>query len=213
MLLRIFLLIFSLQIFSVCADELQTVVDNLQKNWDQTYFTMEGKPRKKALRALIKTAETLRLQYKDSAELHIWEGIIRASYNDAAGGIGGLRQAREAKALFEKAISINDKALNGLSYTELGALYSRVPGWPISFGDNDKARELLLKGLAMNGDDLEAHYLLGKFYIDDDNWVAAQAILEQGLALPEISERPAFDAARRSEMQQLLQTAKQHLAR
>ena len=34
--------------------------------------------------------------------------------------------------------------------SSLGVLYYKVPGWPIGFGDKDKARDLLQKALAVN---------------------------------------------------------------
>ena len=187
-------------------------ISGIQQEWDQTYFTLDNKPRKKALRKLIEKTEAMRKQQPQNAGLYIWEAIIRASYNEAAGGLGGLRQARAAKSLLETSIELDPNALDGLAYTELGALYYRVPGWPVSFGDNDKAKELLLKGLSFEKTDLEAFYLLGHFYIDEENWPAAIDTLEKGLRLPEQPDRPAFEQIRRNEMQLLLNEAKEQLA-
>jgi tetratricopeptide (TPR) repeat protein len=207
----IFVVVLLLSSFSVFGDP-QTEIIELQKSWDQTNFTLDSKPRKKALRALIEKAGQYRQAHPEKVEFYIWEGIIRASYNDAAGGIGGLRQAKEAKELFEKAIKINPDAMHGMAYTALGTLYYQVIGWPISFGDDQKAEEFLNKGISTNPNDLEAHYFLGKLYMDDDNWKSAVEILEKGLALPEISELPAFDHARRIDMERLLAKAKSELA-
>ena len=41
------------------------------------------------------------------------------------------------------ALAIDPKALAGSAYTSLGSLYYQVPGWPIGFGDDKKAREML----------------------------------------------------------------------
>ncbi len=43
----------------------------------------------------------------------------------------------------DQSISIDGSVLQGSAYTSLGTLYYQVPGWPIGFGDDEKAEELL----------------------------------------------------------------------
>lgn len=75
-------------------------------------------------------------------------GIITSNWAGAQGGLGALGKAKDAKAYLEKAIALDPGALQGSAYTSLGTLYDRVPGWPIGFGDEDKADQLLRPGAA-----------------------------------------------------------------
>ena len=45
----------------------------------------------------------------------------------------------------------------GSAYTSLGTLYFKVPGWPVGFGDEEKAEELLRKALA-GRDEMDIFY-------------------------------------------------------
>jgi hypothetical protein len=69
----------------------------------------------------------------------IWEGIINSSWAGAIGGLGALGKVKAAKASLEQAMKLDPNALQGSAYTSLGTLYDQVPGWPIGFGDADKA--------------------------------------------------------------------------
>ena len=63
------------------------------------------------------------------------------------GGMGALSLVKQARADFEAALKLDPRALDGAAYTSLGALYYQVPGWPLGFGDDDQARQMLKKGL------------------------------------------------------------------
>lgn len=75
----------------------------------------------------------------------IWSAIIDSSWAGAKGGLGALSLVKQARSDLEKAISIDPNALQGSAWTSLGALYYQVPGWPIGFGDKNKAEEMLKK--------------------------------------------------------------------
>ena len=70
---------------------------------------------------------------------------------------------KDAKQHFEQAIQIDSQGSNGAAYTSLGSLYYQVPSWPIAYGDNDKAKNMLLKGLEINPDGIDANYFYGEF--------------------------------------------------
>ena len=68
-------------------------------------------------------------------------------YVDKISGSVPFFERPQAKKLFERAIKLDPAAMDGSAYTSLGSLYYQVPGWPVGFGDDDKAKEMLLKGL------------------------------------------------------------------
>ncbi|QTG98208.1 tetratricopeptide repeat protein, partial [Vibrio furnissii] len=61
-----------------------------------------------------------------------------------------LSLVKEAKVLLEQVIETAPETLDGSAYTSLGSLYYQVPGWPIGFGDDDKAEAMLQKALEIN---------------------------------------------------------------
>lgn len=193
------------------ANEASEIANKLEKSWDQTNFTLENKTRKKALRALITEAQNYRKSHSNNAEIYVWEGVIRSSYYDAAGGIGGLRQVKEAKHLFEKAISMDPNGVNGDAYSALGALYYRITPWPIGFQDKQTASELFQKALTINPNNVEAHYYLGKIYFDKKEWKKSIEILNRALMLPELERRPAYSETMQIEMKKLITEAEAKL--
>jgi len=81
-----------------------------------------------------------------AAEAWIWNGIVVSSWAGAEGGLGALGKAKQSKAMLEKALELEPTALQGSAYTSLAALYDRLPGWPIAFGDASEADRLLQGG-------------------------------------------------------------------
>ena len=96
-----------------------------------------------------------------AAEAWIWSGIVSSSWAGAQGGLGALSKVKAAKVDLEKALALDPKALQGSAYTSLAALYDRVPGWPIGFGDADKAEQLLKQALQLNPTGIDSQYLRG----------------------------------------------------
>jgi len=127
-----------------------------------------------------------------------------ASHAGAKGGFGALSLAKEAKQALEHALSINPKALSGSAYTSLGSLYYQVPGWPIGFGDDDKARALLDKALTLNPDGIDPNFFLGDFLYRQRDYEGARKALERALKAPPRPDRPLADEGRRAEVKEIL---------
>jgi Tfp pilus assembly protein PilF len=115
-----------------------------------------------------------------------------------------LSLAKDAKAALEHALQLDAKALSGSAYTSLGSLYYQVPGWPIGFGDNDKARELLDKALALNPYGIDPNYFLGDYLYRQRDYDGARKALERALKAPARPDRPLADEGRRAEIKALL---------
>lgn len=105
--------------------------------------------------------QRLREIWPERAEPLVWEGIVLASWAGAKGGLGALKLAKQARDQLLRAEQIDPSALNGSVYTSLGSLYYQVPGWPLGFGDDDKAREYLEKALTMNPDGIDPNFFYG----------------------------------------------------
>jgi tetratricopeptide (TPR) repeat protein len=176
----------------------------LQSEWAEIKYRRPAAEQEKAFAALTKNAEAVRGKYAGRAEPQIWYGIIAASYAGARGGLGALSLAKDAKKAFEQALALDAKALDGSAYTSLGSLYYQVPGWPIGFGDDDKARELLEKAIALNPDGIDSNYFLGDFLHRKGDTVGARRALQKALRAPARPERALADEGRRKEIESLL---------
>jgi tetratricopeptide (TPR) repeat protein len=176
----------------------------LQREWEQIKYRRPQAEQEKAYQALAESAAVVRAKYAERAEPEIWYGIIVASRAGAKGGLGALSLAKEARKSFEHALQIDPKALAGSAYTSLGSLYYQVPGWPIGFGDDAKARELLEKALTVNPDGIDPNYFLGDFLYRQRDYDGARRVLERALKAPSRPDRPLADEGRRREVQELL---------
>ena len=176
----------------------------LQSEWETIKYRKPGAEQEKAYKALAETAAGVRAKYANRAEPEIWYGIIVASYAGAKGGLGALSLAKDAKAALEHALELDPKALSGSAYTSLGSLYYQVPGWPIGFGNDAKARELLEKALALNPDGIDPNYFLGDYLYRQRDYDGARKALERALMAPKRPDRPLADEGRRGEIKDLL---------
>jgi len=179
-------------------------VKALQGEWEQVKYARPAAEQEKGFEALTKSAEAVRAKYPDRAEPQIWYGIIAASYAGARGGLGALSVVKQAKKALEDALAMDPKALQGSAYTSLGSLYYQVPGWPIGFGDDDKARELLDKALALNPEGIDPNYFLGDYLYRKRDFDGARRALERALKAPARPDRPLADEGRRAEIRDLL---------
>jgi tetratricopeptide (TPR) repeat protein len=179
-------------------------VKTLQTQWAEIKYRRAGAEQEKAFAELTKSAEAVRARYPERAEAQIWYGIIAGSYAGARGGLGALSLAKEAKKAFEQALGLDPKALDGSAYTSLGSLYYQVPGWPIGFGDDARARELLEKALAINPGGIDSNYFYGDFLYRKGDHAGARRALARALEAPPRPDRALADAGRRKEIEALL---------
>jgi tetratricopeptide (TPR) repeat protein len=181
------------------ADETGDIA-HLQSRWAEVNYQLPEAQREKAFAELAAEAEALRKAHQDSAPYWVWEGIIRSTYAGAKGGLGALGECKKARTLFEKSLKLDASAMAGSAYTSLGSLYYQVPGWPVGFGDDDKAKELLAKGLALNPDGIDSNYFYGDYLLEEGEYAQALAAFEKALAAPARPGRESADAGRRAEI-------------
>ena len=177
---------------------------SIQQAWAKAnYETPAGDARAQAFDALEKRAEAFTQQHPGRAEALIWEGIIESSYAGAKGGLGALGLAKEARGNLEKALKIDPGALDGSAYTSLGTLYARVPGFPVGFGDDDKARKLLLKALELNPNGIDPNYFYADFLYEEGQYGDALKYLEKAAKAAPRPGREGADKGRHAEIDAL----------
>ncbi len=188
---------------SVLADVLADIKP-LQDRWAEVNYALPEDDREKAFAELLAAADKVVGSNPDKAEALIWRGIIKSSYANAKGGLGALSVAEGSKADLEQAITLDPTALQGSAYTSLGVLYSKVPGWPIGFGDNKKAKELLLKALEQNPQGIDPNYFYADYLAGKRDWAQALRYLEIAKAAAPRPGRESADAGLQQEIANLL---------
>lgn len=186
----------AMQVRADVASELQ----HLQTRWAEVNYQLEGKSRLDAFEQLAADADRAIAGNPGSAELYIWRGIIRSTWAGARGGLGALGLVKDAKADLEHALEIDAQALEGSAYTSLGSLYYQVPGWPIGFGDDDKAEELLKKALDVNPDGIDSNYFYGSYLIDARRYDEARNYLLKAQKAAPRPGRALADSGRQEEI-------------
>ena len=79
-----------------------------------------------------------------------------------------------------------------------------MPGWPIGFGNDKKAREYLQKALIINPEGIDPNYFYGEFLVEKKEYDAARVVLKKAQAAPARLDRKIADEGRRSEVALLL---------
>jgi tetratricopeptide (TPR) repeat protein len=133
------------------------------------------------LTALAKQAETLTKQYPLLADVWALQGMIKSQQASLESGLGGLRLAKQAKDLLQKALSIDPYVFYGVAYAELGWLYHRTPGWPFSFGSDKMAKHLFNKALNINPRSIAVNFRYAEYWFDQENYTQAETFFEATL--------------------------------
>ncbi|KTF08606.1 tetratricopeptide repeat protein [Pseudoalteromonas sp. 10-33] len=175
--LALYLIVLSILSISAKADESQDLLA-IQQQWAIANYELEDDAQIKAFTDLTEQTTLFVQNYPNSAQSHIWHGIVLASFAGAKGGIGALGYAKQAKESLEHSLEIDGTALGGSAYASLATLYSKVPGWPIGFGDDDKAKKLFKQALAFNPQGIDTNYLYSEFLYGEREYKEAKARLE-----------------------------------
>jgi len=183
-------------------------VAEVQRDWEVIRYQAPAAEREKKFEALATKAHQVSQAFPGRSEPLIWEGIVVSSLAGEKGGLGALGLVKQAKSLYETAIQVDGTALDGSAYNSLGVLYYKVPGWPIGFGDKNKARELLQKALSINPRGIDPNFFYGEYLVESKRPEEAVPYLERALQAPARPGRSIADAGRREEARTLLDRLK-----
>jgi tetratricopeptide (TPR) repeat protein len=182
---------------------------HLALDWEHIKFQVEDKDlQEKQMAGLAQRAAEIAQRYQGQAEAQIWLGIIISEQASMASENGSpfkaLGFAKQARDILEKVEKVDPVALDAGAPTSLGVLYSRVPGFPLGFGDTKRARQLLQEAVTNAPNGLDANYFYGDFLYQQHEYATAAEVLRHALSLPAHPERPIWDRSRRLVIQELL---------
>lgn len=178
-------------------------VQSLYRQWADIRYQQKSEEREVMFESLREEAARLTDAHPKDAELWIWRGIINSTYAGEVGGLSALSVIKEAKKNLEVALELDALALSGSAFTSLGVLYYQVPGWPLSFGDDDEAEEFLKKGLTINPKGIDSNFFYADFLINQGREKEARSYLEIAESAADRIDRPVADKGRRSEIAEL----------
>jgi len=184
--------------------ELDTELLAIQIGWAAAHYSPNGEAKEAAFDNLQQQAAAFTARYPGRAEPLIWEGIVFSTAAGVKDGLGALGLAKQSRARLEAALKIDPQALQGSAYTSLGALYHKVPGYPVGFGSDRKAKEYLEKSLAINPEGIDPNYFYGEFLYDEDDYGRARTYLEKALQAAPRPNRQSADEGRRRDINALL---------
>jgi tetratricopeptide (TPR) repeat protein len=176
----------------------------VEHQWARINYQMPANARDKAYATLQTRAAALAAHYPRRPEPKVWEAIVLSSRAGAHGGLGALSMVRQARDLLRQAEKIDPATLHGSIYTSLGSLYYQVPGWPLSFGDDDKAAVYLKKALALNPNGIDPNYFYGDYLYRQGRYREALTALRKALRAPARPGRTLADQGRRHDVEALI---------
>ena len=195
----------------MASADVMTDIKPLQQRWAEINYQLDEDKREQAFEQLLQQADQVVNSNTDKAEAYIWRGIIASSYAGAKGGLGALDLTKRSKADLEQALTIQPDALQGSAYTSLGVLYYKVPGWPVGFGSDKKAKQLLTKALEINPQGIDPNYFYAEFLTEERDYKAAMRYLELAKQAPARPDRPLADSGRKQEIAALEQKLKKKI--
>lgn len=186
------------------TDEVKLINDG----WAHIVYEVRGSSTQtQALAKLAKEAAQVVAHNPGKAEALLWQGIVTSEQANRANFLHQLGLATRARDIIAKAYAINPRVANGGAAMSLGVLYYKVPGSPIGFGDDAKAKKLLKEALALDPNGMDANYFYGDFLLSEGDKASAKLFLQKALRAPRDASRPVWDTGRRHEVQVLLAKA------
>ena len=108
-------------------------------------------------------------------------------------------------------MAVDDTAMHGSAYASLGSLYLKVPGWPLGFGSDKKAVQLLEKALEIDPDGIDSNYFYADYLMHEKEYGEAERYLLKAQSAAPRPGRPIADEGRRKEILAALSVAREKL--
>jgi len=174
------------------ANSLEFEINQIESEWAIIYYTKNSSEQSTAYPKLLNKLHNTVKSHPKSNELKIWQAILIATNAAYESPFSALESIKKAKAILEKSISTDPHALDGAAFVTLGTLYYLTPGWPISFGNEYKAEQLLKTGVKLNPNSIDSNYFYADYLLTKDRESEAAKHFRLALNIP---SRPAQQLA------------------
>ena len=199
-------------LYTTCciAQQVDTSLRQIESEWARIYYSVEQDQRAPAYQQLLNRASELAEQYPDRAEPIIWKAIVIASNAEHQNGFDALADVHQARDLLLQAIAINPAASEGSAYVSLGSLYYMVPSWPIGFGDEEQAKQMLTTALTINPNGIDSNFFYGDFLSTQKRHAEAAKFFKKAISAPVRPEQVYADRQLQKEAKLALDNTNQH---
>jgi tetratricopeptide (TPR) repeat protein len=171
------------------ADSLTANLQRIESDWASIYYMTPKNQKANAYLKLLGEAERLSANLPNRAEPIFWQAVIKATMADHLDAIGAINSVKEAHDLLLTAIQIDPNTMDGSAYVTLGTLYYMTPKWPIAFGDDNKAKQMLETGLKINPKGIDANYFYGDFLLSKGQTSKAIEYFKKAIDAPARKEQ------------------------
>ena len=156
-------------------------IRTLAESWaDAKYLSKTDSERKEKMDKVGSQADGLVTRYPGRVEPLIWDGIVTSERASLTWGFTALKLATKARDILISAERQDPKALDAGAPTSLGVLYYRVPGFPVGWGDTEKARHYLEEAVRNAPNGRDAHYFYADFLFEQREYKQAEAVADEG---------------------------------
>ncbi len=187
------------------ALDTKSALNQIKDRWSHIQYQIsDPKIQAQEITKLEKESAILLKDNPNNPKVLIWQAIILGTKADMVGGTGAIGNVKQARNLLLKSQEIDPLALKGLSYALLGALYYKVPGWPVGYGDNKKARNYLEKALQINPNGVDQRFFYGEYLYRIKDYTKAKEMLLQGAKLKPRKNYIVADNGRLAQIRDLL---------
>lgn len=169
---------------AAAAPSLEEAVLSLEYDWAHLYYETPHRQQVAEFPQLLERSARLVTEYPERAEPLILRAIVLCTHAGLTWSFSALGQVESARDLLLRAVDLDPMALEGSAYVTLGALYYQVPGWPISFGDDDLARRYLETAVRLFPDTMDANYFYGDFLLGEGELLKARQHLIKAQGAP-----------------------------
>lgn len=164
--------------------DFEQTVRTLSDEWSEIFYRVPENQQAGKFKSLIKRLKSFADQHPKRAEPIILQAIALCTLAAAEWGLSSLRRLEEARALLIKSIDYDPKAMEASAFITLGNLYYRLPGWPISYGDDDQARQYLEAAVLLYPNGLDSNYFMGDYWLEEGEYDKALPYLEKAERAP-----------------------------
>jgi len=180
----------------------------LDDEWAEIFYRLPPHAQVDKFKDLMKRIREFKTQYPQRAEPLILEAVTLCTLAAADWGLDSLSRINEARGLLEKSIALDLKAMDGTALITLGNLYFRLPGWPISFGDDEQGLQYLEMALQLFPDGLDSNFFLGDYWLGEEEYDKAIPYLEKAEKAPIRPHHRLSDVQIKGEAQKDLKAAR-----
>lgn len=183
-------------------------VQQIEDEWAEVFYKLPSRQQVAPFKDLLVRTRALRDIYPQRAEPLVMEAIILCTLAASDWGFDSLSRLQDARELLIRSIDRDPRAMDGTAFITLGNLYFRLPGWPISYGDDELALHYLEAAEKMFPDAVDTNFFLGDYWLHEGDHDKAIAYLLKAEKAPVRPGQRLSDEKLKEELQVSLEAAR-----